>query len=104
MKFNKTFFVITGLFLILFALLNAFGPYNVLTALTAKNLADYPEIQRQLEGKIVDINYKGRDTYQVITDRKDYIIVETHSDESVLKFKVYELSSKRGMEIFKNSM
>ncbi|WP_079508723.1 hypothetical protein [Mesobacillus jeotgali] len=101
MKFNKRPFVITALILLLFAL-NTFGPYNVLTALTANNLAEYPELQQELEGKIVDIDYKGRGTYQVITDSKDYIIVEIHSQESVVKYKVYELS--RGVEIYKNPM
>ncbi|MFT8321302.1 MAG: hypothetical protein ABF649_10380 [Bacillus sp. (in: firmicutes)] len=80
---------------------NFFGPYNVLTALTANNLAEYEEIQQQLEGRILHIKYIGNKTYQIKTDKKNYILVE-NEDYSHVRFEVFEM--KRKIEIFKNSM
>jgi hypothetical protein len=78
-KKRTILFIGLGLILMLLVI-NGFGPYNVFATLTANNLAGYPEIQSQLDGKILNIKYIGKDTYQVLTDRKDYILLENNSD------------------------
>ncbi|WCK57352.1 hypothetical protein PP175_29620 (plasmid) [Aneurinibacillus sp. Ricciae_BoGa-3] len=99
---NKLIFLI-GLFIFVgMVLLNGFGPYNVITALTANDLAGYPEIQEQLDGKIKTIKYIGRDTYQIHTDKKDYVLIDNGSNREFLRFKVFELNKK--IDIFKNPM
>ncbi|WP_040952270.1 hypothetical protein [Gorillibacterium massiliense] len=92
-----------GLVLIVgLTVLNYWGPYNVVDALTAKNLLEFDEIQQKLDGKIISIKYVGRDTYKVHTEKKDYILVDNNSDYSFLRFKVYEADNE--IEIFKNPM
>ena len=99
---KKGVVIYIGLFctLVIFCI-NFWGPYNVLTAITANNIAEYKEIQQQLDGKILDIKYIGNHTYQVQTDKKVYVLME-NSDYSNLKFKVFEVQKE--IEIFKNPM
>lgn len=81
--------------------LNFLGPYNVLTALTAHNLAKYEEVQQQVEGKILEIQYIGNNIYRVMTEKKDYFLVD-NSDYYYRKYKIFELKGE--VEIFKNPM
>jgi hypothetical protein len=87
---------------VILLLVNNFGPYNVLSALTANNLSDYEEIQQRLDGKIVNIKYIGKNAYQIHTTKKDYILIENNSDEAFLKFRLFESNGE--IEVFKNPM
>lgn len=84
-------------------MLNYFGPYNIFQALTANNLSGFTEIDQQLDGHIENIRYVGRNTYQVHTDKKNYIIVEYFRNSEFLKFKVYEDNNKK-IDVFLNPM
>jgi hypothetical protein len=90
--------IVVGLFV-----WNYFGPYNIFQASTANNLADFTEIEQQLDGHIENIKYIGRNTYQVHTNKKDYIIVEYFRNSEFLKFKVYEDNNKK-INVFLNPM
>lgn len=95
---------ITGVVLLVGLLvLNFLGPYNIFEAFTAHNLSDFPEIEQQLDGHIETIRYIGKNTYQVHTDKKDYIIVEYFRNDVFLKFNVYEDTNKK-IDVFLNPM
>ncbi|MDQ0232078.1 hypothetical protein [Metabacillus malikii] len=81
--------------------LNFLGPYNILSALSANNLAKYEKLQQQVDGEIIDITYVGGHTYHIQTKKKNYVLIDK-SDDLYKKFEVYELHNE--VEIFKNPM
>ncbi|MFC7441746.1 hypothetical protein [Laceyella putida] len=76
--FEKKSVILIGLaFFVILLLVNNFGPYNVLSALTANNLSDYEEIQQRLDGKIVNIKYIGKNAYQTRLKRIIFLLKTT---------------------------
>ncbi|WP_026693017.1 hypothetical protein [Peribacillus kribbensis] len=102
MKKKRRYFI-SVLVIIGLVLLNYLGPYDVLEAISVGNLKDYPELQEQLDGNIQKIIYLRRKTYEVHTDKKEYILIENHSDDVFRRFKVFEMKEKR-LKLFLNPM
>ncbi|NMD69375.1 hypothetical protein HHO41_03675 [Bacillus sp. DNRA2] len=103
---NLTKLAITGLIasIILLLFLNFLGPYNMLTALTASQIKDIPEIKEELAGyKILNIKYLGYDTYRIYTDKKDFIVVKKDSSDHLFwRYDIFEFKSE--VEYFRNPM
>lgn len=81
--------------------LNFYGPFNLIHAVTAKQLAGNAEIGQHLDGDIVSVKYIGKYTYRIHTDHKEYILIDA-GDYNFARYRIFEYTDE--FEYFKNPM
>jgi hypothetical protein len=87
------------------------APYNIESAmnpeglgiLNIKSFKEIDELEQYFKGvKVNKVKYLGSDTYEVFTEKGEFIIIADYSDSMYWRYKIYKYDQKA--EYFTNPM
>jgi hypothetical protein len=94
---------VSAVFAFILFYISFLAPYNLRGILIGENLLDVPEISQYFSGySINDVKYLGSNTYKVITDKDDFIVITDYSDSVFWRYKIFK--HDKNLEYFTNPM
>lgn len=105
MKSRTKIFMFSTIIILIsfFYYISVLAPYNLqgmlnpngLGIINQSNLKEIDELAKYFEGyKVNKVKYLGSDSYQVFTDKGEFIILTNYSDSMFSKYKIYKYEKK----------
>lgn len=79
------------------------APYNLSELINGRNLMTIPEVSGYFSGfNAHEVKYLGSNTFKVITEKGDFIVIPDYTDQALWKYKIFKYETE--LKYFSNPM